>query len=304
MQERVSSQVVNLPPMGNTSPEQAAVKGLIHWVWNPYMDINNMGPIEIRSQLGYRDKRWEVIKRCTPYPLGNLVSREADRATAAEMHDSGILSNAHIPQIETVKYAQEQAAELGQMYADEYGLRVLTPLTGMDDSELVLRIVAVVQPFEFAIYEMADEFNIQALKRIEKSNLSNVEKEKAEGVAKIMAHGAVRAEAKALSEYEDLIKSMSDASVGKPGISNPNKHHEWICTMLNKPIPKRINRTEGSENNNDAINILAKRALKEESAAESMAAQLEEEKAARLALEAKLDQIIAQNEKTVKQVRG
>lgn len=289
MQERVSSQVVNLPPMGNTTPEQAAVKGLTHWIWNPYKDINNMGPIEIRSQLGYRDKRWEVIKRCTPYPLGNLVSREADRAAMAEIHNSGFSLNAtSIPPIETVKYAQEQAAELGEVYGDEYGLRVLTPLIGMDDSERVIQIVQAVQPFEFAIYEMAEEFNERAKKRIEKSSLSNDDREKAEKIAVIMAHGAIRAEAKALSEYESLIQSMSEASVGKPGISNPNKFHEWVCEQLNKEVPARINRMQGQGQNNDAINILAKRALQEESAAESMSTQLAEEREARKALEARL----------------
>lgn len=279
---------VVLPPMGNLNPEQVALKSLTHWVWTPFKKISNMGPFGIRSQLGYRDQRWTEFERCVPYPLGNLVSSEPDRQVVAEAHASGFsLGPTVAPTIETVKYAQEQAAELGQIYGEE-GLRVLVPLIGMNDAELVGQIIQVVQPFAYPIHEMQMEFTAGAEKRIAKSNLSPADQVKAWDVAKIMRNGAEKAETKALAEYESLISSMSDKSVGQPGIANPNKHHLWICAQLNKPEPKRVNRMEGGSEGNEAINILAKRALREESAAESMATELEEERAARKALEERL----------------
>src|SRR6266508_477984 len=130
-QERPSGIPVTLPPMGNLTPEQQANKSLTHWVWTPYKTINNMGPFGIHSQLGYRDQRWTELKRCTPYPLENLVSYDVDRE-AAELN-AGFNTNAEtLPKIEYIKYAQDQAKELADSYRDS-GLRVLMLLLGMND---------------------------------------------------------------------------------------------------------------------------------------------------------------------------
>jgi hypothetical protein len=286
-----------LPPMGEATPQQQAVKGQTHWVWTPYRDINNMGPIEIRSQLGYRNQRWTVLKRCTPYPLGNLTSSEVDREAASASTGFNVSSDS-LPRLERVKFAQDQAAELGQSYAND-GLRVLLPFLGMDDTELVGRIFLTVQPFEYEVHEMAEEFTSGAEKRIRESNLSDADKDKARAVARIMLNGAKAAETKALAEYEALISSMSDKMAGGQGISNPStayQSHAWVCQQINKPVPARIDRTGGSAGSGDAINILAKRALQEESAAESMAAQLAEERAERIKLESKIDALLAAQE--------
>jgi hypothetical protein len=119
----------------------------------------------------------------------------------------------------------------------------------------------------------------------------------------IMSNGAKRAEIKALAEYEALISSMSDKMAGGPGVANPSnayQSHHWICEQLNKPVPQRIDRTGGQGNSNDAINVLAKRALREESAAESMAAELEQEREERRRLEEKVNALVAAQESKVK----
>src|SRR5690349_16962385 len=108
---------VTLPPMGNDTPEQSAIKSLTHYFWTPYKDINNMGPIEIRSQIGYRDQRWTVLRRCVPYPLGNLTSYAPDREAAAAAYQTAVMvDSAMLDKKTLVKYAQVQAAELGQSY--------------------------------------------------------------------------------------------------------------------------------------------------------------------------------------------
>lgn len=242
---------VELPPMGAASPEQNDIKSAIHWVWTPYMDINNLAPWGIRSLLGYRGQTWSLLKRCTPYPLSNMVQQEVDRAAVAEIHQSGYSLNMNaenMPKVDYIKYAQDQANELGESYGDDHGLRVLVPFIGMDDPELVKRIVQVVQPFAYLIYEMADEFSLAKVEaKIKASNLSKGEAEKARALGAVFSHGAERARLKAESEYNALITSMSDASIGKPGISEPNDFHKWICMNLNKPTPKRINRMETAQ---------------------------------------------------------
>jgi hypothetical protein len=292
MNEAATAIPTVLPPRGNATPEQTAKKSLTHWVCTLYKRINNMGPLEIKSQLGYHDQRWTEFKRCVPYPLSNLTSWEPDRSAIGDSHSQGFSMNSEmIPKIEYVKYAQAQAAELGDSYKDE-GLRVLLPLIGMDDFERVNQIVQTVMPFEYRIFEMAEEFTSGAEKRINKSNLPEEDKGKARELAKILLNGSQDALTRGNAEYEALITSMSDAQVGKPGISNPNPFHHWICGQLNKEVPERVNRMAGG-GNSAAIDILARRALKEESAAESMSAELAQEREARAALEAKVDQLLA-----------
>lgn len=250
METQQRNSVIELPPMGVSTPEQNASKSLTHWVWTPYRDINNMGgPPGIRSLLGYRGQGWTTLKRCTPYPLGNMVQAEVDRAVVAEAHASGFSLNVeNIPQIEYIKYAQDQAKELADSYADEQGLRVLVPLIGMDDREIVGQIIQVVQPFEYEIHEMAFEFTEGAKKRIAESNLSKEHVKIAIELAVIFAHGADKARLKALAEYGAFITLMSNGQIGKePGIAEPNDFHIWICRQLNKAVPQRINRMEQQE---------------------------------------------------------
>lgn len=287
-QERVSNQVVNLPPMGpQLSAEQISQKSLTHWVHTPYQNISNMMPWGLKSDLGYREQRWTVLERCVPYPLGNLTSTAVDRKEMGELHESGYtLAPTQVITKELVKYAQEQAQELGESYAPE-GLRVLVPLTGMDDRELVGQIIQVVQPFAYDLHEMPYEFTEGAKKRIAESNLNDGDRKKATATAVIMLHGAQAATGAANARYEELISLMSDAQVGKPGISNPNDFYKWICRQLNKEVPERINRTQAGSNNK-AIDILAQRALREETTYEAMSRVLEAERAARRDLEQRL----------------
>lgn len=282
METQVRSGIpVELPPMGTATPEQNAVKSATHWVWTPYMDINNLAPWGIRSLLGYRGVAWSVLKRCTPYPLSNMVQTEVDRAAVAEIHQSGYSLNMNaenMPKVDYIKYAQDQANELGESYGEDHGLRVLVPLISMDEPELVNRVVQVVQPFAYLIYEMAEEFSpARAEVKIKASNLSKSEAEKARALAAIFARGAERARLKAESEYNALITSMSDASIGKPGISEPNDFHKWICVNLNKPVPKRINRMETQEAAGGGVDSATIKALLERDA--ERARELEEMRA-------------------------
>jgi hypothetical protein len=239
---------VMLPARGTTTPVEADKKSLTHWVWNPYTAINNLQAWGIESLLGYRKEAWTRFERCVPYPLGNMESSSPDRQAAEEAFQASFAVNsASLPSITHVRYAQDQAAEMGERYGGLYGLRVLLPFIGVDDFELVNRIIQVVQPFAYDIHEMEYEFTAGVEKRIKESNLSDSEKVVAREVAGIMLNGSRRALVRADEEYEKLISSMSDKSVGQPGISNPNEFHAWICRMLGKPVPERVNRTPSQQ---------------------------------------------------------
>jgi hypothetical protein len=240
---RQSGQVIELPPIESFTPEQVAQKSLTHWAWTPYKDINNMAPWGLYSQLGYREQRWTVLERCRPYPFGNIVSMEVDRQAVAETHASGFsvdYNSENAPKITTTKYAQEQVAELGDLYRDE-GFRVLLPLIDMDDPVMVGTIFKAVQPVAYLIYEMEHEFSEGYKERLE--GLSRDYAHKADELAAIMLGGARAALTKVAAEYENLITMMSNAQIGEvPKMSNPTPFYEWICLNYNKPIPKRVDK--------------------------------------------------------------
>jgi len=288
MQSRESSQVVTLPPMGpELSPEQINRKSQTHWVIMLGKNISNMMPWGLKSELGYREQRWTSFDRCVPYPLGNLTSTGVDRQAMGEIHQSGFsMSSSDVVTKELVKYAQEQAAELGESYAAE-GLRVLTPLTGNDDRAMVQRIIQTVQPYAYQYHEMAYEFTDGAAQRIAASKLNPKEKEIAFAVAKVLLNGSQAALASGERQYEELITMMSDAQVGKPGISNPNEYHRWLCGQLGKEVPERVNRMQNNSSDSKAINLLAERALREETAFD----ELQAERKARKELEARLEKL-------------
>jgi hypothetical protein len=233
---------LELPQISQTSPEDLAIKSRTHWVMSLFRDINNMGPIEIRSQLGYHDQRWPILKRCTPYPLGNLISYETDLSAVGEGMSFG-KDTERTPKIEHVKYALDQAAELKTIYGDE-GFCVLMPLTGMDDLARVESIMRTVMPVHFPFKDMAQQFTTGAETRIRLSQLGD-DKKIARGVAQILAGAAELALAKARKEYDTLIEMMGNAAIGKvPAIANPTPWHEWLCEQLGVKVPRRINKME------------------------------------------------------------
>jgi hypothetical protein len=240
---RQSGQVIELPLTENFSPEQVAQKSLIHWGWTPYKDIINVAPWGIYSQLGYREQRWGIMQRCVPYPFGNIVSTEVDRAAVAETHASGFsvdYNSATAPKITNTKYAQTQVAELGDLYRDE-GFRVLLPLIGMDDPVMVGTIFKAVQPVAYLVHEMEREFSEGYKERLE--GMSKDYARIADQLAVIMLGGARAAMTKVAAEYENLITMMSNAQIGEvPKMSNPTPFYEWICLNYNKPIPKRVDK--------------------------------------------------------------
>ncbi len=273
--------VVELPPMASLSPEQVATKGATHWIWTAYMDINNMGPLELKSLLGYRGHAWTEFKRCTPYPLGNMSRQEVDRAAVAEVHSTGyVLNMDEPPKVNYIKYAQEQAAELGESYGEDHGLRILTPLTGMDEPEIVGQIFQAVQPFAYSLSEMAVEFNDGARQRIARSTLSEAERKIALALLPIMSRGAEIALKKATREYDALISSMSDKMAGQPGIATPNEHHIWICEQIGKPIPRRIDPTPQQQTGSGMDSGLIKALLERDEQRAKELAELKQQLAA------------------------
>lgn len=280
--------VVVLPPMGNLSQDEIVNASRTRWIWNPYRNISNMGPLGIKRQIGYGAARWTAIERCNVYPLGNVSWNVEDIEALIEQAQGGLSITGPAPQKPFTKYAFDQAREMFQAYED-YGLRVLEVFTGTDDPNEVNRVFTVVQPRVFKIHEMEAEFGPKAKVRIENSDLKPLERAKAETLREVFFIGGQRALKEAKREYQELIQSMGKASVGKEGIATPNDFHEWLCDQLGVPCPSPIDKSPRQNSKLEgAIELLANRALREESAAESMSAELEAERQARKGLEERL----------------
>jgi len=283
-----SGGVVVLPPMGTLTPDEIMNASSTRWIWNPYRSISNMGALGIKRQIGYSSARWTTIERCNVYPLGNVAWNVEDIEALIDQAQGGLSITGPAPQKPFTKYALDQAREMFQAYED-YGLRVLEVFTGEDDPTVVNRIFLVVQPRVFKLHEMDAEFGPKATVRIEDSDLKPAERLKAEALRELFRVGGQRALVEAKREYQELIASMGKASVGQPGIATPNEFHEWLCDQLGVPCPSPIDKSPRQNTRLEgAIELLANRALREESAAESMIAELQQEREARAALETRL----------------
>lgn len=273
---------VTLPSMGpQASPQEILDRSRTHWFWTAGPNINNQGPLDLYSQIGYREQRWHVLKRCTPYPLGNLTHQVADREQVEAMGVSLVMAS--IPMLDKVKYAADQAVELGQTHEKDGG-RVLTPLIGMDDGELVLQIFRVVQPFEYAVHEMLVEFTDSgpAVQRIIASNLDNKLRDKAYALVPVLYRGAQAARNSLLERYDELIKLMANALTGKtPSVGEPDDHQKWVCEQLGKPVPRRIELAGekpvvSNQSDSTAVQVLMERDRQRDEELRQMRVEMEE----------------------------
>lgn len=290
-------QGIYLPPMGKRGADEIANASMTRWIWNPYKTITNVGPLGMVRQIGFQgDHRYEELRRCTFYPLGNIHWSEVDTAKIAEEALSGLASRGETPTYRFTKYAFDQAQELHVSYGDSYGLRVFNPgiiddLSWVDDFDLVRRIAGVLQPVPLKVHEMERELTTGARSRIADSALAADERELAEAVRTLMLAGSRLARIEAQRAHRVLIQSMSDAAVGKPGISTPNEFDEWLCDQLGVTLPVQIDKTPRAPADNSgmerAVNVLVDRAVRED-ASERLAEQLSEEREARRRMEERL----------------
>ena len=249
LQEQAGGAVVVLPPQGRQTADEVANASLTRWVWNPYRRIDNVGGgLSLVRQIGYRGQhRYTELDRCRFYPLSNITWEEVDREQLAERHLSGLTSSGPVPKVLFTKYAGDQAFELAESYGESYGLRVFHPglfaedLTWVDDHDLVTLVATTIQPRAFKLHELVRELGEPAKQRIKRSKeLTDEGKDLAERVRAVMVAGAVLAVREAEREHRELIKQMSDAAVGKPGLATPNDFHEWLCDQLDVPVPERV----------------------------------------------------------------
>ena len=247
--------VVVLPP--SPKPSEGVNPSMTRWVCNLYYPVNNMGHLSLARHFGFRgDHRYDRFERCVFYPLGDIQWQEVDRERIAEKHLAGVASTGPIPYNTHTKFAYEQAAEIAESFADR-GFVVLQPgihpdPTWVNDHELVTLIAETIMPRPFKLHEAARELGQGARARIGAAkDLTKDGKVLAERVRTALAKGAEVARREAEREHRELIRSMGEAAVGRPGIATPNEFHEWVCDQLGQPVPANVH--TGKNQNATAI---------------------------------------------------
>lgn len=154
-------------------PDPASVldeaKNKVHYLWNPFVDINLVGPDGLRFRLGkgwayygvgkpgepledYERRKGNLLQRCTAYPVWSIWYKETKYNRGEFSQDEARTGNdlGAVPETEDRQLlAGMCAADWLGRYKDDYGARVLTPFIGMDEAEqkTVAELFHLVQPY-------------------------------------------------------------------------------------------------------------------------------------------------------------
>jgi hypothetical protein len=291
------------------------------WVWQPFKDIDlfdNLGPAVINNLTAPGDGPdgqplpvTTTLKRCQPYPLTNCeyevpiheVKRYNELGTEIPDTDLGAYAGANpqqggkITHVTESKFAYSAARELSEQYAKEYGLVVLEPLTGNEDSNVVRQVFEMVQPMTYRLHALDRELTDGAKERIRKSTHPKEVKALAEACRKLMLKGVTAAKRFAGDHMADFSRQIQLATGGHKGnraFAAP--YDEFVAEQLGVEVPRVVQTQKTSNTNDELLARLAERELAkgDENAALNRAlALLEEERAERKKLAAKVDQIVA-----------
>lgn len=277
---------------GLVNPPQAASldadKSLLRFLWDPFGDINLVGPEGLWIRLGkgtsyygqgkpgetraeYEARGGNLLLRCQAYPLWNIQYQETLTNLGKftpEQARAGNALGSEAGHEEVTIHAGVCAADMVSLYGQTHGLRVLTPLIGMEDLDTVAEIIKLVQPFawkltnwrqenegglrdeETLLYDLADRGPAEA--RIQGAKLDADLTRVANATRKVMLAGASRGAQTARADWADLLKQLNDASIGKAHVkTTPSKYDEHVAFLLGEAVPSAVVRPNSGGGGSD-----------------------------------------------------
>lgn len=294
------------PDMIETSTgRQIKQASALRWVIQFFKDIklwDNLGPAVMNS-LTLAPTPVQVLRRCQPYALTNceyMVSRHEARRYdnfSNEIPENDLSDNYAGPtpnnpktgQIVESKFAYSAARELSEKYAKEYGLVIIEPLTGNEDTNVVRQIFEMVQPVTFLLVNLEHELTVGAKERIQRSTYPKEVKKLAEACLPLLRKGAAAAVATARQHHVDFAGQIQKATAGLKGNrAAPEPYDEFIADQLKVDVPRVVQTQRKVDTSNELLNKLAERELSRGSENDPLFAALLEERAARQELEQRL----------------
>lgn len=280
----------------------------VRWVYQPFKDIklwDNLNPAVMNS-LTLADRPVQILRRCQPYPLTNCeyrvnrhearrydhFSNEIPENDLSDNYAGPTPQNPRTGQIVESKFAYSAARELSEMYAKEYGLVVIEPLTGNEDSNVVRQIFEMVQPITYRLKTLEYELNEGAKERIKRSTYPKEVKVLAEKCLPFLQKGCIAAIANAKNHNADFASQIQKATAGLKGNrAAPAEYDEFIAGQLDIEVPRVVQTKSKTNTSEMLLEKLAERELAKGGENDPLLAALAEERAARIALEERLAKI-------------
>jgi hypothetical protein len=294
----------------------------VRWLWQCLRDIklyDNLQPavmnsLTLREKIVMRGSEnvpisdpVTILRRCQPYPLTNceynIARHEARRYgdLSQELPENDLpdsyaganpITGKAPAQVSEQKFAYSAARELSQMYAKEYGLVILEPLTGIEDSDTVRQVFKMVQPVTYKLSVLERELTVGAKERIRKSTYDTKIKDLAEECRLLMVKGFQAAVKFAQEHMADFSRQIQLASAGHKGQrAFPSTYDEFMAEQLGVEVPRVVQTERKSDRSEALLEQLAEKELARGNENDSLYAALQEERAARVALEARLDKM-------------
>lgn len=257
-----------------------AIKSQVHYLWNPFRDINLVGAEGLTIRLGKGRAYLTEIQRCQVYPIWNINYLDS-KWNAGEVSDSemdrGNARGETAPQVEVVVYAGVCAADMIAKHGEATGMRVLTPLTGMDgkDMDTAAELIYLVQPDALKLKSLRNPDDRETLlfdlthiapERIKGAGLEPPLQAKAFQLRDVMLTGVRQAIKSAENEWGLLAKEFNRTRLGHAGKTTPSDFDKQLAFLLGEPVPSVVVRpqNEGDPDMRNAIKLLTQRAMQED----------------------------------------
>lgn len=240
-------------------------KSKVTYIWNPFDDVNLVGPDGLIMRLGkgrsyygqgkpqetleaYLARKGNVLQRCFMYPLWNVdyfdtVANTGDFKPADGNITGGTTPQSKLRVVERRQFAGVCAADYISRYGESHGARALTPLVGMDgpETKVAEELFKIVQPYALKLDNTYDEDDQETLLydlthtaklRIAGAGFDELLAKKAEAMRVIMRGGVIQAIQSAKEGLDALDGSMADARLARPGKSRPTVTDDHLCFLM------------------------------------------------------------------------
>lgn len=228
---------------------RAVAETVTHYGYCAFKDIELGGPSGLEHNVQPADSPfYRKIPARMMVPFTNIPIHVID-----EMKTKASRHGADVKWFTFNKSAKACVQEMTDSYA-EWGFRIVEPLTGFSHED-VSAIFDVLQPFDYKLKDLVNEFNYEAGERINKTepfevsydgetdtlqplreDLKNVARE----VLHILADSAERAFQEARKVEQKTKISMTKAFAGGDGKTVPDPHDKYIYDQLGVKPPELI----------------------------------------------------------------